>query len=224
LRASGKLTANRFLIRNLAANHLAAKVSLDKGKLAISDLRGDWLGGQHRGDWTADFSVKPPVYTGSGTLNGISLAQLAGAMKDDWITGTANGTYRLTATGSSAAEFWQSIEGTLQFDMRDGALPHISLVNDAGMLRVDRFQGHSRLRADNIEINDGLLYSGDRTFLVSGKASLKQELNFTLTRSGEADEEVDDHSPLPAYSITGTVTEPRVAPVSNAETQAKLKP
>ena len=98
LRAVGKVNAGRLQIRNLVANRVSASLDLEHGKLKISDLRADLLGGKHRGDWQADFAVDPPAYTGTGTLAGISLQQVAEAMHDPWISGTAEGTYRLTAS------------------------------------------------------------------------------------------------------------------------------
>ena len=91
LRASGKVNAGRLLIHNLVANRVSASVDLERGKLKISDLRADLLGGKHQGDWQADFTLSPPVYAGSGTVTGISLQQMADAMHDPWIAGTAGG-------------------------------------------------------------------------------------------------------------------------------------
>ena len=146
LRASGKVNAGRLLIHNLVANRVSASLDLERGKLKISDLRADLLGGKHRGDWQADFAADSPVYTGAGTLTGISLQQVADAMHDPWISGTAGGTYRLTASGADSAAFWQSAEGGLQFDLRDGVLSHLSLASDEGPLRIARWQGRARLR------------------------------------------------------------------------------
>ena len=72
-------------------------------------------------------------------MTGISLARLADAMKDQWIAGTANASYEVK--GTCPADFWTSAEGTLQFDVADGTLAHISLAEDAGALKVTRFLG-----------------------------------------------------------------------------------
>ena len=89
LRASGKVSAGRLLIHNLVADQVSASLDLERGKLKISELRADLLGGKHRGDWQADFTADSPLYTGTGTLTGISLQQVADAMHDSWISGTA---------------------------------------------------------------------------------------------------------------------------------------
>jgi hypothetical protein len=225
LRASGKVYANRLLVRDLVATHVSANVNLDSRKLRISELRGDLLGGKQRSDWLVDFSVKPSVYSGKGTVTEISLGHLAAAhldaTRDEWITGTADGSYQVTASGLTADEFWQSATGAVQFDMRDGTLPHISLGEDAVPLKVERFEGSARLRDAKLELEDGQLDSPEGQFRVSGTASLGRELDLKLARSPIMNSAIPA---LSGYTITGTVTEPRVVPLSNPETRAQLKP
>jgi hypothetical protein len=142
-------------------------------------------------------------------------------MHDSWILGTAGGTYRLTASGRDSANFWQSAEGSLQFDLRDGELSHISLGSDEGPLRIARWEGRARLSGGKIEIEKGTLLSPAGAYEISGAASLGRVLDFKLTRS------IDMRSAQAGsltYSITGTVGEPRVAMIAMPETQARLKP
>jgi hypothetical protein len=220
LRASGRVYANRLLIRNLTVAHVSANLNLDSRKLRISEIHGDLLGGKQQGEWQVDFGVKPAVYTGSGTVSEIALGHLA-ATKDGWIAGTADGSYQITASGSTADEFWHSAIGGVHFDMRDGILPHISLGEDAEPLKVGRFAGSARLRDARLELEDGQLDSPEGLFRVSGTASLGRELDLKLERSPA----LDAASSTPAgYAITGTVTEPRVVPWSSPETRAQLKP
>jgi hypothetical protein len=221
LRASGKVSAGLLRIRNLVAERVSASLELERGQLRISELRADLLGGKHRGDWQADFTAASPVYAGTGTLTGISLQQMAGAMHDPWISGTAGGTYQLTASGADSAAFWQSAAGGMQFDLRGGVLSHVSLTGDDGPLRVARWQGRARLRGGKIEIEKGKLVSPAGAYEISGTASLGRVLDFKMTRS-------TDVKPVRAsalvYSITGTVAEPRVALTPAPETEARLKP
>ncbi|MGA1987645.1 MAG: AsmA-like C-terminal region-containing protein [Candidatus Sulfotelmatobacter sp.] len=224
LRASGQVTAERLQLQKLGAQSLgaqsfgatrvSAKVILDGGKLDISELNADFLGGSHRGRWQADFSVKPAVCTGSGSLKEISLARLADATKDEGIAGIANTSYEVT--GTCATEFWKSAEGTLQFVMKDGTLPHVALGDDAEPLKITRFAGLAKLHAGTVEVKDSGLESAGGKFQVSGNATLQGELDFRLTRNpGGA---------APGFAISGTLAEPRVAQVAGAETQARLKP
>lgn len=214
LRASGRVTADHLQMQNLAATHVSANVSLDSGKVRVSELSADVVGGKHDGEWQADFSTKPAVCSGSGTLTGISLARLASVMKDGSISGTANASYELKA--SCPADFWQSAEGTLQFNVWDGSLPHISLGDDAGSLKVIRMSGDARVQGGKLEMKDARLDSVEGKFLMSGTASLKRELDLKLTRASGS-------GATAAYNITGTVAEPRVIRVAGPVTQARLK-
>jgi hypothetical protein len=184
-------------------------------------LHADLLGGKHRGDWQADFTGESPAYVGSGTLTGISLEQLADAMHDPWISGTAGGTYRITASGAESGAFWESAEGGLQFDLRDGELSHISLAGDEGPLRVARWQGRARLTGEKIEIEKGKLVSPTEAFEIGGTASLGQVLDFKLARNADVK---SAHASAVAYSITGTLAEPLVVVTTTPQTQAELRP
>ena len=51
------------------------------------------------GEWQVDFTVNPPAYRGTGTLEKVALVQVADAMHDAWITGTASVEYRADTLG-----------------------------------------------------------------------------------------------------------------------------
>lgn len=213
LRASGRVTTEHLQVQNLVLSRASANVQLDRGKLKISDFVADVLGGKQRGDWLVDLSAKPSVCSGSGKVTGASLARMAEAMKDGWISGTATATYELR--GPCTAELWQTGEGSLQFDVKDGTLARISLAEDEGPLKFARLAGQARLHSGQLDIKDGKLDSQKGKFLVSGTLSAQNELEIKLSRSA--------NTSAGGYAITGTLAAPRVAPLPGAE-QAKLKP
>lgn len=224
VRASGRVTTDHLQLRNYAANRVSAKVTLNHGKLDIAELNADFLGSRHRGAWHADFGVKPAACEGNGSFAGISLAQLDGTASDTasdagadptkgpWITGTANASYHVKAT--CGADFWQTVEGTLQFGVTDGSLPRISLAEGEGPLKIVRLSGLAHVRDGKIELKDARLDSASGKFQLSGTTSLQRELDLKL-------------APFPAgpttgYAITGTLADPHVAPLPGSE-QARLK-
>lgn len=211
IRASGTLAANRVVVRDLIVNRVVTKVDLEQGKLRLSDLRAEVMGGKHRGEWHADFTMQPPLYSGAGALDGISLAQLSEAMRDNWISGTANAKYQIELMGYSSTELLNSARGDLHFDMRDGVLPHILLAT--APLRVRRFQGTLGLRRGDVELLQATLDSPTASYVVSGRASIGRKLDFKLVSDGS-----------PGLTVTGTLSDPRVAPIHRPETQAALKP
>lgn len=221
VRASGTVSVNRLRIHGLVAKQVSANLELDRGKMKIAGLQADIAGGLARSNWQADFVAAPAMYTGSGILSAVSLAEIAAPQHDSWIAGTANATYQFTASGTDSPAFWQSADGELQFDVRDGTLPHILLTGENAPLRIARWQGHARLHAGKIEIDKGKLISPTATYDISGTASLGRALNIKLAQDSES--KVVGAGAL-VYSITGTVTEPHVALTPATETQARLKP
>ncbi|MGA8489698.1 MAG: AsmA family protein [Terriglobales bacterium] len=211
--AVGKLAANRVVVHKLVGNRVSAKVELNKGKLRVSDLRGDVLGGKHTGEWNADFTAKPPQYSGSGSLERVSLDQLSASMKDDWITGTATATYQVKTSGLDASELFGSAVSTLELEARDGLLRHIALTQETGPLQMRHLAADLTLQDGTFEIQEGKLETSTGVFQVSGTASLARALNLKLTREG-----------APGFNVTGTLTEPHVSPILSPETQAALKP
>lgn len=214
LRASGQVTADRLQAHGVVATHVSANLSLEKGNLQISSIAADVLGGTYRGQWRADFGGKPAACSGSGTFSGLLLANLADAMKDPWITGKASASYDVK--GRCPADFWQSAEGNLRVAMRDGIFSHVIIGDGSEPLRVTRLSGEAQLHAGMIEITNTKLDSPDGKYQLSGTVSLKREVDLKLAQ-------VPNGVTTVGYAITGTLAEPRVAPLSGTE-QARLKP
>jgi AsmA family/AsmA-like C-terminal region len=212
LEASGELTADRMVVRDLVGYHVNADVELQNGKLRLSALRADMLAGKHMGDWQADFTLQPPLYTGAGTLERVSLEQLAKSMQEGWITGTASATYRLSASGYSAAELFASAKAALLFQIHNGTLPHIALGDAGAPFHMRRFTGRLVLEDGQLEIREGKLEAFSGLYQVSGTASPGHNLNIRVQDAWHA------------FSITGTIGQPHVVAVAGTQTQAALKP
>ena len=212
LHAVGKLSASRVVIHNLVANRVSADVELEQGRLQLSNLRAEVLGGHHTGEWQVDFSVNPPTYGGNGTLEKVALGQLAEAMHDPWVTGTANVEYRAQTLGWTKAELLSHADAGFQVEARDGSLPHLALAGETGPLRVNRFVGRFLLRDGKFEIDQGKLQTPGGIYQLSGTASLGRVLDIKLTRDGGR-----------GFNVTGTLSQPRVV-ITTPDTQAALKP
>jgi hypothetical protein len=211
--AVGRLSAVRVVIHNLVASRVSADVELEQGQLQLKNLRGEILGGRHTGDWTADFTATPPIFSGNGMLERVALGQLVEAMHDGWITGTANVTYRGNTLGWGKTELLSSATASLQVEARDGSLPHLMLAGEGGPLRVNRLVGRLRLRNGKFEIEEGKLQTPSSIYQLSGTASLDRVLDIKLARDGAR-----------GFNVTGTLTQPHVVMNTAAETQAALKP
>lgn len=166
--AEGHLSADRFVVRSLDASHVSADVQIDHGKLRLSDLRADVLGGHHTGEWHVDFTAKPPLYSGRGALDKFSLGQLSDAMHDAWATGTASLTYSGTMSGWTAGEMFSSSAADFHFDWRQGTLRHLALEGSAPPLNVLRFTGEFDLLNRLFTISAAKLQTPAGTYSVAG--------------------------------------------------------
>ena len=211
--AVGRLSAARVLIRNLVASRVSADVELEQGRLQLTNLRGEILGGRHNGEWAADFTASPPTYSGNGRLEKLALGQLAEAMHDGWITGTANLEYRAHTLGWRGPELLSGTTASVQVEAHDGYLPHLTLAGEGNPLRVNRLVGRLRLRDGRFEIEEGKLQTPASVYQLSGTASLNRTLDIKLARDGAR-----------GFNITGTLTQPHVVMNTTPETEAALKP
>ncbi len=214
LRATGQLTIGRLEFQNIVATHASATLNLDKGKLQIPELSADFLSGRYLGDWQADFTTTPWPCSGNGSLTGISLAQLADMTKYHVISGTASAAYEIKGECTKEDEFWTSAEGSLQFEVRDGNWPRVSLADNAQPLKIVRLSARARLADGKFDLTEGMLESPGGKFQLSGTASLNRQLDLKLARTASSSGDV--------YAIRGTLLEPHVVSLPGAE-QAQLK-
>jgi hypothetical protein len=213
LRATGNLTTDRILVHKFSATHFSADFELDRGKLHLTKLRAAALGGTHIGEWTLDFTARPFAYSGEGSFQHVALAQLASAMHDNWISGTATATYHASASGSNTSEIFSSATGILQVEARDGLAPHIAFTNLDGPLQLRHFDGRLILRHHELDFEEARIETNGGVYQVTGTAALNRSLNLKLTRAGNR-----------GFTIAGTLGAPVISSNPISETQAALKP
>ncbi|HEY2362382.1 MAG TPA: AsmA family protein, partial [Candidatus Angelobacter sp.] len=212
LNATGTLSAGKLSIHQVNATQISAKVVWKGRLLQLTDLSGNVLGGNHIGEWSADFSDDTPQYSGHGSLQHAALGQLAQAMHDGWVTGTASASYQISASGTNAADFLASVRGSLDVDARETSLPHIMLTANAGPIFAKRFTGKILFRGNRLDIQEGKLETGGSIYQISGTALKGRGLNLRMLKD-------DVHG----FTITGPLATPRVTTVGAPETQAELK-
>ncbi|MGA3089968.1 MAG: AsmA family protein [Terriglobales bacterium] len=205
-RARGNLHVGRFGLRKVSATQVASQVDVDRGKIALTAVRGQLLQGTHRGNWVLDLTGHPMRYKGAGTLQGISLESLATLMGDAWIAGTADGNFACNGSANSFRDLLTGSEGKLLFVMRNGSLSHIAIPGSSAPLPVHRFGGEMRLNRGIWELSGGRLETRDGFYQVAGNASAASGFNFVLTRA-------DDQS----WTLTGTLAKPHLAPARSRE-------
>jgi AsmA protein len=229
IQVHGNLHIGRFGLKKVLATQVATQVEVDRGKITLTALRAELLGGTHQGNWTIDVPshgvsahdasaqnafAQTLRYHGSGTLHNISLEHVGTLMNDAWIAGTADGKFDVEGSGDSFHELLARSEGKLQFVMRNGSLPHVEIPGSPVPLSVHRFAGELHLQKGAWNLSAGRLESRGGLYQVSGTASPGNGLDFVLTRADEQ-----------SWTLTGTLAKPNVAPLSHTEANAKsVKP
>jgi uncharacterized protein involved in outer membrane biogenesis len=213
MRARGHLRINRLSLKDVDASQIVAQVDLDRGKIALTGLRGQVFQGTHQGDWVIDVSATPPHYQAKGQLQNISMAQMSAAMNDVWATGIADSEFDLTTSGVNFSDMLAHAEGALQFTVRNGTLARLELPDAAKPFPVHLFAANVKIKNGTWKLNTGKLESHDGIYQVSGAASPVSGLNLILTRGDEQ-----------SWNITGTLLKPNVAHATRTEARTVVKP
>jgi hypothetical protein len=210
-RASGTVAIEQLMLGNTPCSNFSATLRLDKGRISLSSITGEVLDGSISGDWEANFNASPPEYKGSGTAQGITLAQVSELMQNNWIEGAADARYEFAASGRSLRELLASADMGTQFSISDSVFPHVALTKGSGPLRAQSFSGTAQMHDGEISFRDAELETARRVYSLSGTASLAGALNLRISSEG-----------APGYSVSGTILETRVS--ASPTTAAALKP
>jgi hypothetical protein len=218
VKARGNLRVGRLILKNLTASQVATQFDTDRGKINLTGLRAQLLQGSHRGNWSIDLNQMDlnqpaaPVngsnqnlagvrFHGAGTLHAISLDQVSAGMNDDWITGTADGSFIFD--GSDFRSLLTHSAGKLQFVARNGSLPHIEIPASSGPLPMRRFEGELNLKDGEWRLS-ATLESHDDNYKIGGTFAAG---NFDIVLTSSTDQ---------SWAVTGTLAEPRVAALDQA--------
>jgi len=199
LRAQGHLAAGRVIMKSLVATGLQAQVGLEPGRLTLTGVAAEFLGGHHVGEWRADFTGSEPMYLGRGRLERVSLERLGGLMRDPWGTGTLSGTYELTFSGWRAEDLVRTAAGSAEFEWRNGTLPRLSL-GAPGPLHLRLLAGRLTLRERTLAFSGAHLDAPGGPYSLSGTASFARELDLKLTSQDSRE-----------FTITGALLRPQVS-------------
>jgi hypothetical protein len=212
LRASGHFSIARFEIGSAIATNVSGSAELQAGQMRVTDLHGELLGGKHTGAWTADFTVSPPSFTGSGSMSKLSMAQLAALMHDNWATGAVDAQYSLTMAGANAAALANSAAGSADFTWSGGALRHVILDGHGAPVAFSEFTGKIAVQNGAFTLADCKLQSPTGNYLVKGTALYDRTLNLRLERAGGR-----------LYVISGTLDKPQVTSIPTPAAEASLR-
>ena len=211
--AAGTVAIDKLILGGAVCTRFSGNLDLEKAKFSLTNVHGNLLGGQTAANVKADFSVRPPAYSGTGDFDRVSLSSIAELMRTGWIDGEGSANFRFTTSGWSLQDLLKQADLDANFSIKDGEFPHVLLSENAQPLHSSVFSGQLVFRDGTFSLDDTELVSDNGVFNVSGTASLAGDLDLKMTGENSG-----------GYNVSGTLDQTRVSPIPNPPTQAALKP
>ena len=210
LQAHGMLRVNQFVMKKVTASQLATELTADRGQITLAHLHSQFLQGTQYGTWSIDASVRPLQLKANGVLQNVSLQQVSSLMNDGWVSGSGDGSFELTTSGTKFSDMLANSDAKMQFVVRNGSLTHIAIPGAPVPLPIHRFSGSLELNKGKWQLSGGRLESRDGLYQVSGISSETGSLDFVFTRGDEQ-----------SWNLTGTIAKPHAAPANRTEAEAR---
>ena len=121
LNARGNLRVANAILGGMAFENVVLGLNTAKGRMRIHPISAGLFGGTYSGDVSIDAAGNTPVLSVDETIKDVNLADLAGAMfKQDNITGSISGGFKLSGRGNDMSAIQQSLDGNMSFQLNDG--------------------------------------------------------------------------------------------------------
>lgn len=122
LKAKGNLRVASATLGAMAFDNVVLGLNAANGRLRLHPVTSSLFGGTYSGDVQIDASGKTPVLAVDEKIENVNMADLARALfKQENITGTINGAFKLNGRGNDMAAVQQSLAGNVAFELSDGA-------------------------------------------------------------------------------------------------------
>ena len=123
INARGNLTLDSAHLSGMQFEDVTLGLATDDdGVLRLHPFSATLFDGQYQGDIQIDASGNTPVISANERIEGVQLGALAMAMFDqDNISGTINGTFKLSGKGADLAAIQRDLGGSIALELIDGA-------------------------------------------------------------------------------------------------------
>ena len=122
LNARGRVTLQRATLSGMLFENLELGVDSANGNLRLHPISAELFDGTYSGDVRIDASGNAPTISVNETIEGVSLTPLARSMFDqENLSGTIDGSFQLRGTGQNLSEIRSDLDGTMAFQLADGA-------------------------------------------------------------------------------------------------------
>ena len=122
INARGNLTFDSVHLSGLQFEDVTLGLVTDDGVLRLHPFSATLFEGQYQGDIQIDASADTPVISANERIEGVQLGALAMAMfEQDNISGTINGTFKLSGRGADLGAIQRDLGGNISLELIDGA-------------------------------------------------------------------------------------------------------
>jgi len=122
INARGNLTLDSAHLSGMQFEDVVLGLTTDDGVLRLHPFSATLFDGQYQGDIQIDASGNTPVISANERIEGVQLGALAMAMFDqDNISGTINGTFKLSGKGADLGAIQRDLGGSIALELIDGA-------------------------------------------------------------------------------------------------------
>ena len=137
LNVRGTLSVAEAYLGQMRFENVELGVNAANGRLRIHPISAGLFGGSYSGDVRLNVSGNTPVISVNENIRDVGLGPLAVAMfEQENITGSINGTFRLSGRGDNSAAIQQSLNGDMSFELRDGAWEGIDVWHELRSARA----------------------------------------------------------------------------------------
>ena len=122
LQAKGSLRIERASLSGMEFTNMQMVLDSSDGRLRLNPLSADLYDGTYQGDVRIDASADTPIISVNERIAGVNLASLAKSMfEQDNVSGKINGEFVLSGKGGSVAAIRQDLDGSMSYELLDGA-------------------------------------------------------------------------------------------------------
>ena len=122
INARGSLKVGDANLGGMRFENVELGLNTNNGNLRLHPISATLFEGTYNGDVRIDASGDTPVMSVNERIEGVQLGALAQAMfEQDNISGTVNGSFKLSGRGSDLAAIQRDLDGDISFELVDGA-------------------------------------------------------------------------------------------------------
>jgi AsmA protein len=122
LNVRGGLTVEKAKLSGMTFDKVTLGLNAADGNLRLHPITADFFDGKYDGDVRINASGSVPVLSVNENVRDVSLGSLAQAMfEQENITGTINGSFKLSGRGESLVAIQRSLGGSMSMELIDGA-------------------------------------------------------------------------------------------------------